>query len=29
MDKFENHSDRRIKELHARRVKLGNRKKLA
>jgi hypothetical protein len=28
MDKFENHADRRIKELHERMNKLGNRKKL-
>jgi len=27
MDKYENHTDKRIKELHARMRKLGNRKK--
>ena len=29
MDKFESHSEKRIKELHERMSKLGNRKKLA
>jgi hypothetical protein len=28
MDKYENHTDRRIRELHERMNKLGNRKKL-
>jgi hypothetical protein len=29
MDKYENHIDKRIKELHERMKKLGNRKNLA
>jgi hypothetical protein len=29
MDKYENHTDRRIKELHERMSRLGKRKKLA
>ena len=29
MDKYENHTDKRIRELHERMTKLGNRKKLA
>jgi len=29
MDKYENHTDKRIRELHARMQKLGNRKNLA
>jgi hypothetical protein len=29
MDKYENHTDRRIKELHERMSKLGKRKKIA
>ena len=28
MDKYENHTDKRIRELHARMQKLGNRKNL-
>jgi hypothetical protein len=29
MDKYENHTDKRIRELHERMTKLGNKKKLA